>query len=345
MTAESFFERKSSILPEAKNIALKQQYVKTGKNVHLFVENDDDFEFYRSCVMHVYYEYKLFCYSMEGKQNVKDAYEIIDIDGYESGRVLFFVDKDYDDILGIHQIVASNFFYTNHYSIENYLVTEEVFSIILDRYYVNTINDNLKDKLLKIFRESYNSFVIKIRTFTWFILIDREKSKKAILDNFKLDIFIHLEKMVFYEKKLIPTVRYDNIMQIDERRKKEKNFIRQYSIKDVLSLKCDADPAQFTFANIMDKRELLSTISNHKSFIRGKYDLWFLLEILKTVEKKIEEIYNQNNIIVDQINAIPRRKIEINQLNIFDLVCPKMAYPEDVEIFLTTNYKTLNGNN
>lgn len=345
MTAESFFERKSSILPEAKNIELKQQYFKTGKNVHLFVENGDDYEFYRSCVMHVYYEYKLFCYSMEGKQNVKDAYKIIDVDKYESGRVLFFVDKDYDDILKISQIVATNFFYTRHYSIENYLVTEEVFLIILDRFYVNKINDTVKEKLLQAYCEAYSRFVIKIRTLTWFILIDREKSKKAVLDKLKLELFIHFEKMIFYEKKLIRPDLYDKIIQNNKRRIKEQNYIRKESIKDVLSLKCEADPEQFTFTNIMEKRALISTISNQKSFIRGKYDLWFLTEILKTVEKKIEEIYNEENIIVDQNNPIPRRKVEINHLTIFDLVCSKMIYPQDVKDFLTTNYKTINGNN
>lgn len=344
MTVETFFAKKSAIIPRAKYLELKQYYSAKETTVHLFVEDEDDFEFYRTVVNHIYYNYKVLHYPMKGKQNVKDVYELINWSIFQRGKVLFFVDKDYDDILPTKTTTAINFFYTKHYSIENYIVTEEVFNIILDRFYVNKVEENLKHKLLEIYRKSYHHFVIKMRTLTWFILIDREKSRKAVLDNLKLGQFIHFDKMEYIEKKLIPKLRFERIMR-SSRNSSEKYYIRDISVKEMLSDKCGADSSLFTFQNIMEKRNLICDISNHKSFIRGKYDLWFLLELLKTVDKRIEFIYEKDKIPVTQENPMPRKKVEISNLNVFDFVCSKMDYPDDVKSFLLTNFNSLNGNN
>ncbi|WP_353146345.1 DUF4435 domain-containing protein [Chryseobacterium sp.] len=343
MTRDIFLAQKESIIPKARYFTLKQNYMPTTKDVHVFTEDGDDYEFYRTAINQVFIGYKPFKYFMKGKTNLIELYQLIDWTRYRKSKLLFFADKDYDDILEISQIKQSNFFYTKYYSIENYLVTEEVFSIILDRYYVNELTDDLENKLLKLFRDSYEQFAIKLRTLTWFILIDRLVSKRAVLEELKLSLLIHFDKMQYFEKKLVSQQYYDKIMRSNDNHK--KNLIRYLTLKDILVNKCGAASDDYHFENIMLTRRLIKDIDQHKNFLRGKYDLWFFLEILKTVDKTIESIYNAENLIPTNENPIPRRKLEITTQNIFDLVSSKMEIPTDVIIFLTNNYNTLNGNN
>lgn len=343
MTRDIFLAQKESIIPKARYLTLKQNYMPATKDVHVFTEDGDDYEFYRTAINQIFIGYKAFKYFMKGKSNLIELYKLIDWTRYKKSKLLFFADKDYDDILRISQIIQPNFFYTKYYSIENYLVTEEVFSIILDRYYFNELTVDLENKLLKLFRDSYQQFTIKLRTLTWFILIDRLKSKKAVLEELKLPLLIHFEKMQYFEKKLVSQQYYDRIMRSNDNHK--KNLIRYMTLKDIFVNKCGATSDDYHFENIMLTRQLIKDIDQHKNFLRGKYDLWFFLEILKTVDKTIESIYNSESIIPTTENPMPRKKLEITAQNIFDLVSPKMELPTDVVIFLTNNYNTLNGNN
>ncbi|AYN00248.1 DUF4435 domain-containing protein [Chryseobacterium sp. 3008163] len=258
-------------------------------------------------------------------------------------KLLFFADKDYDDIVGVRMITEPNLFYTKYYSIENYLVTEEVFLIILDRFYVNDIAEELRNKLLDLYRLSYKKFIIKLRTLTWFILIDRLSSKKAVLEELKPQHLIYFDKMQLFEKKLVSKERYERIMRSNDSLRKLQ--IRDMTLKDILVNKCGAVENEYHFENIMHTRQLIMPISNHKLFLRGKYDLWFLLEILKTVDKTIENIFITESIERSPENPMPRKKFDITTLNIFDLVSSKITQPTDLLNFLTTNYTALNANN
>ncbi|MBD8083866.1 DUF4435 domain-containing protein [Chryseobacterium caseinilyticum] len=343
MTKELFFAKKEAIIPKARYFILKQIYTSSAKDVHVFTEDDDDYEFYRTSITRIYTDYNHHKYLMKGKSNLLEVYQLIDWTRYSKSKLLFFADKDYDDIIGVKMTLEPNLFYTKYYSIENYLVTEEVFLIILDRFYVNDISKELQNKLLDLYRNSYEKFIIKLRTVTWFILIDRLLSKKAVLEELKLQHLIYFEMMQFCEKKLVTKEMYERIMRSDDSLRKLQ--IRDATLKEILVNKCGAVKSEYHFENIMRTRDLIMRISNHKFFLRGKYDLWFLIEILKTVDKTIENIFTTEGIERSQENPIPRKKLDITTLNIFDLVCSKMTQPADILNFLTTNYTALNANN
>ncbi|MDF2931342.1 MAG: hypothetical protein K0R36_673 [Chryseobacterium sp.] len=343
MTKELFFAKKEAIIPKARYFTLKQIYMSSAKDVHIFTEDDDDYEFYRTSINKIYTDYKHHKYLMKGKSNLLEVYKLIDWTRYSKSKLLFFADKDYDDIVGVRMILEPNMFYTKYYSIENYLVTEEVFLIILDRFYVNDITEELQKKLLDLYRNSYEKFIIKLRTLTWFILIDRLSSKKAVLEGIKLQHLIYFNMMQFFEKKLVTKEMYERIMRSDDNLRKLQ--IRHTTLKDILVNNCGAVKSEYHFENIMHTRELIMPISNHKFFLRGKYDLWFLLEILKTVDETIKSIYITEDIERSPENPMPRKKLDITALNIFDLVSSKMTQPADVLNFLTTNYNALNANN
>jgi hypothetical protein len=342
--SDVFFAKKDSIIPKASYIKLQQYYVPQKSAVHLFVENDDDFEFYRTTINYVYRDYETYHYPMQGKKNLKDGYKEIDWKKFNRAKVLFFADKDYDDILNIERLEESNFFYTKYYSIENYLVSSEVFDIVLNRFFT-PIDDSTKEKLHKLYNVAYASFIEKMRTLTSFILIDREKSKRADLDEFKMSYFIHFEAMEYMEKKLISNFSYHKIIRDSKSTPLQKNLLRNMSIKEILAKKCNADEEIFTFNEIMAKKRVIAAIGNHKIFVRGKYDLWFFLEIIKSTDKAIKRIYDSGGRKVTDKEPLPKKKIDISDKNIFDLLCSKVLHPVDVKTFLMNNYNSLNGHN
>ncbi|MEO6286755.1 MAG: DUF4435 domain-containing protein [Dyadobacter sp.] len=336
------FEKKKVIVPRARFIQLQQKYIRNEKSLHVFTENNDDFEFYRHTIAHVFTGYKIEHYSMEGKKNVKEIFNEIKTTAYNSSLLLFFVDKDYDDILNIPMIKEINFFYTKYYSIENYLVSSEILEIILGRFFTH-MNSKVKIKLIDLYNVAYSLFVKQMKVFTKFILLDREKTKKAELDKFKLAYFIHIEGMVYMFKKLRTDYIYNKIIRDTKSTKLQKNLLRNKGILDILVEKCNYDKSIVSFYKLYQKYKEIELISDPKIHIRGKYELWFFIEVIKTVDQAVKKIFDNDSDISSEHEAVPRARTPISDDNIFDLVCPKMGFPEDVNNFAKRNYANLNG--
>jgi hypothetical protein len=106
------------------------------RRVYAFVEGDPDKAFYRFHMQpYVGSVSEIYIYNCEGKAEVYSAFRKV-VDRYPScRRVLFFVDKDVDDIIGKVWPADPRIFVTDWYSIENYLVQKEV----LERYFADYV--------------------------------------------------------------------------------------------------------------------------------------------------------------------------------------------------------------
>jgi hypothetical protein len=99
------------------------------KRVYAFVEGEPDRAYYHAQLSEYAEDMRdIFVYNCEGKRHVYDAYEKISARHPTCTRVLFFVDKDIDDILGKPWPTDPRIFVTEYYSIENYMVCREVLS-------------------------------------------------------------------------------------------------------------------------------------------------------------------------------------------------------------------------
>jgi hypothetical protein len=101
-----------------------QQYKSTDNSIHIFHEGKDDPSFYSNYLergrlkrQRVYY------YLFNNKKGVYFHYEKINWLKFKKNRLLFFVDKDLDDILEIKYPHDQNIFVTKYYTIENYLIS------------------------------------------------------------------------------------------------------------------------------------------------------------------------------------------------------------------------------
>lgn len=340
---EAFFEKKESIVVRSSYMKLQQAYKKNEKSVFIFVENSDDFEFYRYSIAYIYRDYLIVKYFMLGKSNVLDMFHEIDWVKFQESRLLFFADKDYDDLIKVKMVSATNFFYTKHYSIENYVVSTETLSIVLERYFIS-MNDIIKNKLLTNFELAHNKFMSQVKTFTKFILLDREGPRKANLDEFKMSYFMRVEATELIHKKLVSSLLFDRIRGNTKASVSEKTSIRKESILDILKSRCEFQINDVTFNKLMQKLKLLNSIKNQKSYIRGKYELWFFIEFIKSIDHGIAKVYHADaNGELAQYPRPHKKNFDILANNVFDFICPKMAHSDDIVIFLKKNFLKLNG--
>lgn len=101
-----------------------------GDEVHVFMEGEEDIAFYLPEIRRLAGKKRIFSYNCGGKWNVVDARDFIE-SSYDV-LALFFVDKDYDDLLGRQAAVSSALYITDVYSIENWLSSEQAMDIVFE---------------------------------------------------------------------------------------------------------------------------------------------------------------------------------------------------------------------
>ena len=96
--------------------------------VIIVIEGADDELFYRKLVKQILDVGNLVVARAGNKKQVRETYEALDWSMYKRERILFFVDRDYDEIIsGTPFRPARNVYVTDCYAIENYVFTEESF--------------------------------------------------------------------------------------------------------------------------------------------------------------------------------------------------------------------------
>lgn len=105
---------------------------------------------------------KIYSFICDGKQSVIAAYHDKRISKQISNwkRVLFLVDKDWDDLLDIKIIPNStSFFVTQYYSCENYLVSIDTVEMFWTDFYKLPQNDPRLAQIIQNFQHGHNRFV------------------------------------------------------------------------------------------------------------------------------------------------------------------------------------------
>lgn len=78
---------------------------------------------------------------------------------------------------------------------------------------------------------------------------------------------------------------------------------------------------------------MLRQIREPKTYIRGKYDLWFLFFYLKNIEPlNLSTVFPATSNLPKIIRD--KRKFELNAANVFDILGSKMKTPSDIKFFL-----------
>ena len=104
------------------------------------------------------------------------------------------------------------------------------------------------------------------------------------------------------------------------------------------------DANLINFESLLKNDLRLKSIAEPKQYVRGKYELWFFVEMIKSVENAIGVIYDELN-IEEREYPKPRKKFEVNSANAFYLLASRIPIPSELHSFLNFNFKAINESN
>ena len=171
------------------------QYDPGQKRVHVFFEGHDDLAFYRPFIeQQMAVGGRLVPYRCGGKRGVYEAFDGITQRNPAIRGVLFFVDKDVDDILGKPWPTDPRIFVTDVYSIENYLVSRDSFiRFCQEAVRLGDVGFQLHSPLLDRFDEQLSRFQRLIIPLMAWVVTMRREGQRPILTNINLGEFFEID--------------------------------------------------------------------------------------------------------------------------------------------------------
>jgi hypothetical protein len=344
-SVEHFFDARERISDSKTHFEIKQHYSFNSKTLHIFVEALDDFEFYRKSIEFIYVDYLIKYYPKNGKKYVLSSYDILDWDIYNKSRILFFVDKDYENFLGKSSKKDRNVFVTKYYSIENYLSSTNVFKYTLEEIF-KIKSDVIVDELVLKFEECFKKFEEHLIVLTSIILIFRKNNDHMVLENLKMDDFFAIKELNLYDIKyrrpdVCIKTRQSNLPNF------EKSLLKELKKMEYIK-KTGADVTKIKYKMILQNIGELRELEDSKNYIRGKFHLWFFAKC----HTNIHSMANQINARISAINMnLPESEkhlkintsISLNESNIFDILPMKIKFHDDVHQFIIYNKQQING--
>lgn len=304
------------LTPTAAYIKILSQYKTSDDTIFCLVEGVEDISFYRP-FLEIYKEEINFKYIIcNGKQNVIDNYRDIDWTFYDKKRILFFIDKDFDDYIGKEIIDDNNVYITDCYSIENYLVDETILEkFIIDNCLIT--DENIIKISIDNFKNQHRVYVKQLKMISAWMMYCRKNSFNVSFNEIKMaDLF-----------------------KIDGNGKIQKRALPNYSSK--FKYLCDKTKSNhFNIEEIRKYYDLIEKANNANTFIRGKYELYFMFIYLKYItENVVIEIskeakeHNRNARKQDRVTR-PKSTIQLTEENIFQVLYNKVKIPNKFKNFI-----------
>jgi len=261
--------RQSRSTPTALVHQFLTSYDPSEPRVYAFVEGDADRAFYRAFIEPHLRGRRLYIFNCEGKRRVFDAYEKVTQRHPHCRNVLFFVDKDVDDLIGQTWPADPRIFVTAWYSVENYVVNRES----VDRYFADFIKVRRValdlSSVASQFDSKLASFHRAVKPLMCWIIVMRRSGASVILSDLKL------EKLYDFDGGQIVRVRADAPM----------TYLCQAT---------QAVPPANLWKQVRRVRKELER-QDSKRYIRGKFEAWFLVEFVKRVIADLGTVAAESN--------------------------------------------------
>ena len=276
--------------------------------LYIFFEGKTDGAYYLPELRRRRKQREIIQFICDGKDGVIEAYNDKRISKkiINWKNVLFFVDRDLDELLNISKIPqSSSFFVTDYYSIENYLVNNEILEMFWNDFYKLPSNENL-NLVLQNFQNSYRIFVKLIRPMmAWVITQKKKEQELAIIQNRKT------KGLNFKNVKLNKVFELDPDLKLLKRKNGWDDFKKSCSFNYQL--------------NFTDFKQELKKLNNlePKKYIRGKFELWYMVSFLTSLSKTLPS---------------NKLKIQLTNENAIEILSGKIPYPRSLTEFLDNNF-------
>jgi hypothetical protein len=242
-----------------------------------------------------------------GKSDVLKAWCYLEKRFPKNPRILFFVDKDHDDLLGKISGVQTlgNLFVTQYYSVENYLVTKTALEVVLIDIWGLDSTSGVLEPICKAFEDFKKSYRLAFLPWMAWHLAARRLNHKPNIGNVKASILnVHDDFQV--------TLNW------------------QPDMESFLESKCHVstsiEPIEITKAT--DELKKLPT----KSWLRGKQEIWCFIAFL---DKIVTLIDGDSEIEYAGVSS------KLNSGNVVEFLAPRLPCPSDLESFLREKFKAI----
>lgn len=299
--------------PAYSYIKLLSQYKKKDDTIFCFVEGQEDISFYNN-YLERYFENEIKYIVCNGKGNVIDNYTNLNWTFYDKKRVLFFIDKDFDDYIKEEILTDENIFTTDYYSIENYLVDEIVLrKFIIDNCHIN--DEIIINELITDFNQKHCNFTSHLTKISAWMIFCRKHRYAVNFNDINLsDLFKINRDGNFIKIKLNEfESHFDYICS--------KTKTKYFDLKEIKT--------------IYDE---LVTETNKKKFLRGKYELFFMFIFIKhitdSIIPKLSKTVKEHNRNHQKKLIRPKVTIQVKEENIFQVLCNKVKEPISLKRFI-----------
>jgi hypothetical protein len=282
------------------------QYDGSLGRVHAFFEGYDDVAFFLPFLRQYAPEgTQVIPYRCEGKARVFEAFQEITKRVRSVRSVLFFVDKDLDDILGVPWPTDPRIFTTDVYSVENYLVSRSTLESLL-RGAVRLRDVNFDESIiLRQFEDQLDRFQrLMLPVMAWIITVRRAGARLTLADVSLTDI-CHISAGC--EVRAVKGGRLKALQKSEESEKSGSIFRRM------------------THA----ARELRRLPP--KRILRGKFEAWFFVEFWRRLVQRLADL-------AAETGGKATIKIKLEHSNFVPLLSAYVAVPRSLEMFLEAHF-------
>lgn len=278
-------------------------YQKKPHVIHAFYEGSGDESFYGHIIRkHLAPETTLYTYQAKGKKYViRLSIQICKkINSDQSNdRTLFFIDKDIDDIVD-NFVPPSEIYQTTYYSIENYLVTREIYEIYLVEILKMGAGHEKIGELLDKFSNELRIYHVFGTDFMKWIIWLRTKGQRPNLNNLKNGTLCEFRPAGILHHRLTK----ERIAILDSQ------------------LGVSTDYSTF----LKEKKTIAQKITSiaTKSVLRGKNEMGFFIGFLK---------YTIDNAL-SLIGHAVKCKHSLSNETVIDIFGPRVVTPPDLNEYI-----------
>ncbi len=271
------------------------------ERIHAFCEGYEDPFFYRPMVEKFAKKRRTFFYHCRGKWRLLEVFRQVTTRVGEYQHTLYFLDKDFSDLLNEQYPADSRIYVTEYYSIENYLACEQTIRRICTDFVTVKKCVLPMEMVVDRFREELRRFHSIILPLMAWTLCLRRSGFQVVLQNIDLGKMFILTPQLRIERRRSAQAYLLQVTGAPERPRIWRELRRE--IKNLRN----ADP---------------------KHCVRGKFETWFLVQFVKAVYVHLE-------VAAQAVGGSVSIAVRVEQSNAVALLGRMVATPQSLTDFLT----------
>ncbi|WP_075306284.1 DUF4435 domain-containing protein [Hyalangium minutum] len=274
---------------------------KLRSGVHAFFEGKTDDSFYGTAIRsHLDPDRKYATYHCGSKRRVHDVRKEINGRVPRGSVALFFTDRDLDRLIPVVYDSFDDVYVTDFYSVENHLVSEEMLECVWGQVFRQELDPASMTPVMEKFREGMAKYCSTMRYVMAWVVVQRRAGTKLNLDD-----KVSLHELFEVGEDLVASTKIadgDVYKALDSMARCVTNEEQ----------KAQADALAAQFVNEFPK-----------NFVRGRFELWFFMEFLKSLRKWSE-----------RQGYRVQAKVELGLANALDVLGPRVRLPISLATFL-----------